>query len=153
MNQSHHIIPAYAYPPTAVNAALRRKVKPYYRRVSDRAKFLNLPPPEYRPPAAHADQVAGGPVPEERKNAIELSQQSLNDIRILSPSRNFVKTLTQLFPYNTSERSVSPFHLSNPTTLASLPKCEAQRHGKPPGVWMDHGRNMGGIWSENQIGG
>ena len=68
-------------------------------------------------------------------------------------SRNFVNTLTQHLSPDASERFVSRLPLRNPTTLASNRKRSSVRYGEPHGVWTDHGRNMGGIWNGNEIGG
>lgn len=87
MNQSHHIIPAYAYHPTAVNPALRRKVKLYYRRVSDRAYFFLD-----TSPSSHADQPPGDKYPKKGASVMEMSQHPLDDIHTLPH-------LTQLCQY------------------------------------------------------
>ena len=132
MNQSHHTIPAYAYHPTAVNAALRRKVKPYCRRVSDRANFLFF---GYSP---------GRQTPQNARNCTQKkgsTHRTVTAVPLMSSPipyhtlRNFVNTLTQHLSHDASERPVSHLPLRNPTTLAPNRKRSSVRYGKPLGAW------------------
>ena len=124
---------------------------PYYRRVSDRVIFLNTAPGRQMPISPRRLY------PEERKNAIELSQQSLNDIHTLPQHSQHCQP--HLFipyrnlRYNASECRRRHLSFRHPPALPNHNKSTTLRHAAHLAVWEICGADMGGIWIGNEIGG